>query len=142
MAHQEHTSIKHFLAVYSNKGGVGKSTIAANLACGMAMRGFRVGLMDGDVHGPSMGLMMGNESHPEPFGESGYFPIEAHGVRVMSMANLVNEETPLIWRGARVHGALTQILNQTNWGELDIMVIDMPPGTGDAQLTLAQGLPF
>lgn len=142
MPHREPTSIKHFLAVHSNKGGVGKSSLACNLACGMAARGMRVGLLDGDIHGPSAGLMLGETGRPDPAGEGFVYPLEARGIRFISMANLVTESTPLIWRGAMVHSVLSQFLNQVLWGVLDVLVIDLPPGTGDASLTLAQAVPL
>ncbi len=128
---------RHVIAVASGKGGVGKSTVAVNLAVALAQKGLRVGLIDADIHGPSLGRMLGVTDKPEWEGKV-IQPIEAHGVRAMSMAFLVPETQAMIWRGPMVMGALQQILGQVNWGHLDVMVIDLPPGTGDAQLTLAQ----
>ena len=143
MRHGESTSIRYFVAVHSAKGGVGKSTVAANLAVSLSQRGVRVALLDADVHGPSMGLMMGDDQRPETGpNEDFVYPREKHGVRFLSMANLVTANTPLIWRGAMVHNMLNQFLNGVLWGERDLMLIDMPPGTGDAQLSLAQAVPL
>ena len=135
--------VKQVIAVHSAKGGVGKSTMSVNLAVSLAMKGAKVGLIDADVHGPSGSLMMGNADWPDPGpGENTIIPLEAHGVRFISMGNITNRNTPLIWRGAMVHSVLTQFLNNVVWGELDYLFIDMPPGTGDAQLSLSQGVPL
>jgi ATP-binding protein involved in chromosome partitioning len=132
--------IKHIVAVASGKGGVGKSTTTVNMALAMAKAGFKVGVLDADIYGPSQGLMLGvaEGSHPETMDEKWFVPIQAHGVSVMSMAFLVDANTPMVWRGPMAAGALQQMLLQTNWGELDYLFVDMPPGTGDIQLTLCQ----
>ena len=132
--------IKHIVAVASGKGGVGKSTTTVNLALAMAQAGFKVGVLDADIYGPSLGLMLGiaEGNHPETMQEKWFLPIQAHGVSVMSMAFLVDANSPMVWRGPMAAGALQQMLLQTNWGELDYLFVDMPPGTGDIQLTLCQ----
>jgi|TARA_B110000285_G_C15140091_1_gene630141 ATP-binding protein involved in chromosome partitioning len=132
--------IKHIVAVASGKGGVGKSTTTVNVALAMAKAGFKVGVLDADIYGPSQGLMLGiaEGSHPETMDEKWFVPIQAHGVSVMSMAFLVDANTPMVWRGPMAAGALQQMLLQTAWGELDYLFVDMPPGTGDIQLTLCQ----
>ena len=132
--------IKHIVAVASGKGGVGKSTTTVNVALAMAQAGFKVGVLDADIYGPSQGLMLGiaEGSHPETMEEKWFVPIQAHGVSVMSMAFLVDANTPMVWRGPMAAGALQQMLLQTQWGELDYLFVDMPPGTGDIQLTLCQ----
>lgn len=133
-------SIKHTIAVASGKGGVGKSTTAVNLALALQQRGARVGLLDADIYGPSIALMLGVPSGTRPDTRDGkYFvPVQAHGLLSMSMAYLTNEKTPAVWRGPMAGGALLQMLEQTDWGDLDYLIIDMPPGTGDIQLTLSQ----
>jgi ATP-binding protein involved in chromosome partitioning len=133
-------AIKHIIAVASGKGGVGKSTTAVNLALALAARGGRVGLLDADVYGPSQQTMLGvpEEVRPEQQGGQFLLPVEAHGLKTMSMGYLVTDRTPMVWRGPMAGGALAQMLEQTLWGELDYLVIDMPPGTGDIQLTLSQ----
>ena len=133
-------NIKHIVAVASGKGGVGKSTTTVNVALAMAKAGFKVGVLDADIYGPSQGLMLGiaEGSHPETMDEKWFVPIQAHGVSVMSMAFLVDANTPMVWRGPMAAGALQQMLLQTAWGELDYLFVDMPPGTGDIQLTLCQ----
>ena len=134
--------IDHIVAVASGKGGVGKSTTAANLAVAMASLGRSVGLLDADIYGPSMPRMMAISGKPNsPDGKS-LDPMVNHGVKVMSIGFMVDEETPMIWRGPMVQSALTQMLRDVNWGRLDILVVDMPPGTGDAQLTMAQSVPL
>ena len=130
-------SAHRVIAVASGKGGVGKSTVAVNLAAALAGMGLRTGLIDADIHGPSMGRMLGITRKPDVVGQT-LQPVTAFGLRTMSMAYLVPEDQAMIWRGPMVMGALQQMLGQTEWGELDAMVIDLPPGTGDAQLTLAQ----
>ncbi len=130
-------SVRRVIAVASGKGGVGKSTVAVNLAASLAGMGLRTGLIDADIHGPSMGRMLGITRQPETVGKM-LQPVQAFGLKTMSMAYLVPEDQAMIWRGPMVMGALQQMLGQTEWGELDAMVIDLPPGTGDAQLTLAQ----
>lgn len=133
-------SITHIIAVASGKGGVGKSTTAANLALALAQQGAKVGILDADIYGPSLGILFGIAEGTKPAvkDEKYFIPIEAHGVKVMTMAFLASEQTPMAWRGPMASGALLQLLTQTAWGELDYLVIDMPPGTGDIQLTLAQ----
>jgi len=135
--------VKNIIAVASGKGGVGKSTTAANLALALAQEGARVGILDADIYGPSMGMMMGipEGQRPKVKDEKFFIPIEAHGIQVMSMAFLTNDNTPMVWRGPMVSGALQQLLTQSLWNDLDFLIIDMPPGTGDIQLTLAQKVP-
>ncbi|MFV8820082.1 iron-sulfur cluster carrier protein ApbC [Haliea sp. E17] len=132
--------IKHIIAVASGKGGVGKSTVSVNLALALRATGAKVGLLDADIYGPSQQLMLGIPSGQQPKQQGGNFllPIEAHGLKTMSMGYLVDDRTPMVWRGPMAGGALAQLLEQTLWGELDYLVIDMPPGTGDVQLTLSQ----
>jgi ATP-binding protein involved in chromosome partitioning len=125
------------VAVASGKGGVGKSTVAVNLAVALARQGRRVGLLDADIYGPSLPRMLGLHRKPEVQGER-MLPLPAWGLQAMSIGFLVEEETPMIWRGPMVMGALEQMMGQVEWGALDIMIVDMPPGTGDAQLTMAQ----
>jgi len=134
--------VSSIVAVASGKGGVGKSTTAANLALAFHKAGMRVGILDADIYGPSMPRLMGATGKPELAGERRLMPKEAYGLKVMSIGFLVEEETPMIWRGPMVISALTQMLNDVEWGELDILVVDMPPGTGDAQLTMAQKVPL
>ena len=133
-------AIKHIIAVASGKGGVGKSTTAVNLALALSTKGNSVGLLDADVYGPSQQSMLGVPADVRPEQQGGQFllPVKAHGLRTMSMGYLVTEKTPMVWRGPMAGGALAQMLEQTLWGELDYLVIDMPPGTGDIQLTLSQ----
>ena len=135
--------IKHIVAVASGKGGVGKSTVTANLALALAAEGLKVGLLDADIYGPSQAQMFGvpTGQRPEMAGEQVFSPIEAHGIKTMSMAYLGDVKDPMVWRGPMVDGAFQQLLNQTAWGELDVLLIDMPPGTGDIQLTLSQKVP-
>ncbi len=132
--------IKHIIAVASGKGGVGKSTTAVNLALALKARGAAVGLLDADVYGPSQQIMLGVPAATRPEQQGGQYliPVKAHGLKTMSMAYLVTDRTPMVWRGPMAGGALAQMLEQTLWGELDYLVIDMPPGTGDIQLTLSQ----
>jgi ATP-binding protein involved in chromosome partitioning len=133
---------KAVVAVASGKGGVGKTTVAVNLAVALRQLGHRVGLLDGDIHGPNVPQMMGlPEEQPFAFGEK-IFPPQAHGVTVMSMGLLVPAETPVIWRGPMMHQAIRQLLRDVMWGELDYLIVDLPPGTGDVQLTLTQTLPL
>jgi ATP-binding protein involved in chromosome partitioning len=129
--------VRAIVAVASGKGGVGKSTTAVNIAVALARQGHAVGLLDADIYGPSMPRMLGVSRRPDVRGER-LIPISAWGLKAMSIGFLVEEETPMIWRGPMVMGALEQMLGQVEWGPLDIMIIDMPPGTGDAQLTIAQ----
>ena len=130
------------IAVASGKGGVGKSTTAVNLALAMKANGLRVGILDADIYGPSLPRLLNLTGRPESIGGRTLKPMEAYGVKVMSMGFLVEEETPMIWRGPMVVSALTQMLREVAWGELDVLVVDMPPGTGDAQLTMAQQVPL
>ena len=136
--------ISHVVAVASGKGGVGKSTTSCNLAIGLARLGLRVGIMDADIFGPSQPRLFGLKGKPEtiPGGKLLLKPMERYGVKVMSIGFLVEEETPMIWRGPMVISAITQLLKDVAWGELDILIVDMPPGTGDAQLTMAQQTPL
>ena len=129
--------VKRVIAVASGKGGVGKSTTAVNLAIGLARRGLAVGLLDADIHGPSLPRMLGITGQPE-VRDKRMVPIEAWGLRAMSIGFLVEERTAMVWRGPMVMGALNQLMGDVEWGALDVMVVDMPPGTGDAQLTMAQ----
>ncbi|OLO03214.1 MULTISPECIES: iron-sulfur cluster carrier protein ApbC [Salinicola] len=135
--------IKHIVAVASGKGGVGKSTVTANLALAMAAEGYRVGLLDADIYGPSQARMLGlpENTRPEVIDEKSMKPVMAHGIQAMSMAFMVDINQPMVWRGPMVSGAFQQLLNQTLWNDLDFLFIDMPPGTGDIQLTLAQKVP-
>ncbi|MGE0416698.1 MAG: Mrp/NBP35 family ATP-binding protein [Acetobacteraceae bacterium] len=129
--------VKAIIAVASGKGGVGKSTVAVNLAVSLARQGHRTGLLDADIYGPSLPRMVGVQRKPEVKGDK-MIPLQAWGLSCMSIGFLVDEETPMIWRGPMVMGALEQMMGQVSWGALDILVVDMPPGTGDAQLTMAQ----
>ena len=134
------SQVKKIIAVASGKGGVGKSTTAVNLALALQQGGQRVGLLDADIYGPSIAMMLGvaENTRPQAVDEKYFQPIQAHGLATMSMAYLVTDKTPMAWRGPMAAGALQQLLQQTAWGELDVLVVDMPPGTGDIQLTLAQ----
>ena len=134
--------VRSIVAIASGKGGVGKSTTAVNLALGLAASGHKVGLLDADIYGPSMPRMMGISGQPSSSDGKNLDPLENFGIKVMSMGFLVEEDTPMIWRGPMVQSALEQMMRDVNWGELDVMIIDMPPGTGDAQLTLAQKVPL
>jgi ATP-binding protein involved in chromosome partitioning len=130
------------IAVASGKGGVGKSTVAVNLALGLAAAGHKIGVLDADIYGPSMPRMMGITGRPGSPDGKVLTPMENYGVKCMSIGFLVAEDTPMIWRGPMVMGALEQMLRDVQWGELDVLVVDMPPGTGDAQLTMAQRVPL
>jgi ATP-binding protein involved in chromosome partitioning len=134
--------VDHILAVASGKGGVGKSTVAINLALAMAAEGYRVGLLDADIYGPSLPTMMGLKGVQPTVVEKRIQPIEKFGIRVMSLGFLIEEDTPMVWRGPMVHQAVTQFLREVDWGPLDWLVVDMPPGTGDAHLTLTQAVPL
>jgi ATP-binding protein involved in chromosome partitioning len=135
--------IRHVVAVASGKGGVGKSTVAANLAVALAALGHSVGLLDADIYGPSQPRMMGITGRPTATPDSKrLIPMENFGVRCMSIGFLIKEDTPMVWRGPMVIGALEQLLRDVEWGELDVLVVDMPPGTGDTQLTMSQRVPL
>jgi len=135
-------NVKNIIAVASGKGGVGKSTTSVNLALALAAEGASVGLLDADIYGPSQPRMMGLAGQPESKDGKSLEPMENHGVQTMSIGFLIDEETPMIWRGPMVTQALEQLLNDTNWRDLDYLIIDMPPGTGDTQLTLSQKVPL
>ena len=135
-------NVKNIVAVASGKGGVGKSTTAANLALALAAEGASVGLLDADIYGPSVPAMFGvGSQRPEVIDQKWMVPVEAHGIHTISMGYMVTESTPMVWRGPMASGALQQLLTQTSWPELDYLIIDMPPGTGDIQLTLSQKVP-
>ncbi len=136
--------VKHIIAVASGKGGVGKSTVSINLALGLKALGHRVAILDADIYGPSLPKLLGLSGKPKAADAEGkmLLPMERYGLKAMSIGFLVGEETPMIWRGPMVMSALVQMLRDVQWGEIDIMVVDMPPGTGDAQLTLAQQTPL
>ena len=134
-------NVRNVIAVGSGKGGVGKSTTAVNLALALAAEGLKVGILDADVYGPSVPMMLGLSGRPDsPDGKS-ITPMRAHGVEAMSIGLLVDQDTPMIWRGPMATQALSQLLNDTRWGDLDALVVDLPPGTGDIQLTMAQKIP-
>ena len=134
--------VRSIVAVASGKGGVGKSTVSINLAAALAVSGLKVGMLDADIYGPSMPRMMGISGRPDSPDGQNLMPMRNFGIKCMSIGFLVEEETPMIWRGPMVMSALEQMMSQVAWGELDIMVVDMPPGTGDAQLTMAQRVPL
>jgi ATP-binding protein involved in chromosome partitioning len=134
--------VEAIIAVASGKGGVGKSTTAVNLALGLSALGLKVGILDADIYGPSMPKLLAIRERPQTLGGTRLKPITRYGLTVMSIGFLIDEETPMIWRGPMVISALTQMLREVEWGALDIMVVDMPPGTGDAQLTMAQQVPL
>ena len=134
--------VEAIIAVASGKGGVGKSTTAANLALGLASLGLKVGILDADIYGPSMPRLLGISGKPQSIDGRVLKPMENYGIKVMSMGFLVEEETPMIWRGPMVMSALSQLLREVEWAPLDVLVLDMPPGTGDAQLTVAQQVPL
>jgi ATP-binding protein involved in chromosome partitioning len=134
--------VRHVIAVASGKGGVGKSTVAANLALALAAEGHSVGMLDADIYGPSMPRMLGITGRPQSKDGKILEPMQNYGVKAMSIGFLIKEDTPMIWRGPMVIGALEQMMRDVNWGDLDVLVVDMPPGTGDAQLTLAQRVPL
>ena len=135
-------STKSIIAVASGKGGVGKSTTAVNLALALASSGKKVGLLDADIYGPSIPRMMGTSGQPQSSDGETLDPLENYGVKIMSMGFLVEDDDPIIWRGPMVQSALIQMIRDLNWGELDALVVDMPPGTGDIQLTMAQQVPL
>ncbi|WNK18770.1 iron-sulfur cluster carrier protein ApbC [Halomonas piscis] len=135
--------VKHMIAVASGKGGVGKSTVTANLALALSAEGYRVGVLDADIYGPSQAQMLGVKEgeRPQTEGDQAFYPLKAHGLQAMSIAFLIDHKEPMVWRGPMVVGAFQQLLNQTLWDNLDFLLIDMPPGTGDIQLTLSQKVP-
>jgi ATP-binding protein involved in chromosome partitioning len=134
--------VKAIIAVASGKGGVGKSTVAVNLALGLRDHGLNVGMLDADIYGPSVPKLLAIRGRPQTVGGTRLAPMDGYGLKVMSIGFLVEEETPMIWRGPMVMSALTQMLREVDWGALDVLVVDMPPGTGDAQLTMAQQVPL
>jgi ATP-binding protein involved in chromosome partitioning len=134
--------VENVIAVASGKGGVGKSTVAVNLAAGLAELGARVGLFDADVYGPNVPRMVDADEAPQATGKDTIIPPENYGMKLMSMAFLVGEDDPVIWRGPMVHQLLTQLVEDVQWGDLDYMILDLPPGTGDTQLTVLQTLPL
>jgi ATP-binding protein involved in chromosome partitioning len=134
--------VEAVIAVASGKGGVGKSTTAVNLALGLRDLGLKVGILDADIYGPSMPKLLAIRERPQTLGGTRLKPIARHGLAIMSIGFLIDEETPMIWRGPMVMSAITQMLRDVEWGTLDVMVVDMPPGTGDAQLTMAQQVPL
>ncbi|NRA21972.1 MAG: iron-sulfur cluster carrier protein ApbC [Oceanospirillaceae bacterium] len=138
------SKVKNILGIASGKGGVGKSTTAVNLALALVAEGAKVGILDADIYGPSQGMMLGVKpgTQPEPAGKNMMLPLQAQGVVSMSIAYMVDETTPMVWRGPMASGAINQMVNQTQWGELDYLLIDMPPGTGDIHLTLSQKVPM
>ena len=132
-------TVKKIIGVASGKGGVGKSTTAVNLALALAREGKKVALVDADIYGPSIPTMLGYEGQPLLSDDGQTFnPFETYGIKSISIGSLISRDTPIIWRGVKISGALEQLMRQTNWGEIDVMVIDMPPGTGDIQITLSQ----
>ena len=134
-------NVKNIIAVASGKGGVGKSTTAVNLALALAAEGANVGILDADIYGPSQPMMLGITGRPETSDGKSMEPMESHGIQAMSIGFLVDVDTPMVWRGPMVTGALEQLLRETRWRELDYLLVDMPPGTGDIQLTLSQKVP-
>ena len=135
-------NVKHFVAVGAGKGGVGKSTVAINLAVGLARTGLKVGLLDGDIYGPSLPTMLGTDRYETRTSGKMFIPFELHGIKAMTIGALVEDDKPLIWRGPMAHGAFSQLATQTDWGELEYLIIDLPPGTGDVPLTMSQLLPL
>ncbi len=134
-------SVRNIIAVGSGKGGVGKSTTSVNLALALAAEGLAVGVLDADVYGPSITMMLGLSGRPDSPDGKTIEPKRSHGLEAMSIGLLVDQDTPMIWRGPMATSALTQLLTDTRWGELDVLVVDLPPGTGDIQLTMAQKIP-
>lgn len=134
--------VKSVVAVASGKGGVGKTTVAVNLAIAMARQGARVGLMDGDVYGPNVPIMLGTSEQPRALSERRILPVEAYGVKMISIGLLAPGDKPMIWRGPMLHSVVQQFIRSVEWGELDYLLIDLPPGTGDVQLSLVQTVPL
>ncbi|MBI3307331.1 MAG: Mrp/NBP35 family ATP-binding protein [Candidatus Omnitrophica bacterium] len=143
-AKQQISGIDHIVAVASGKGGVGKTTVAVNLACALVKEGYQVGLMDGDIYGPNVPLMLGisHETRPHVNPEGKIIPLEKYGLKVISMGILVPPDQPMVWRGPMLHSAVTQFLQKVDWGKLDYLLVDLPPGTGDVQLSLVQTVPL
>ena len=135
-------NVKHVIAVGSGKGGVGKSTVSVNLALALVGAGYKVGLLDADVYGPSIPLMLGVSGQPMATAEDKIMPLYAHGLSIMSMGFLLEPGQAVVWRGPMVHGVVSQFIKEVDWGELDYLIIDLPPGTGDAPMSLIQALPF
>lgn len=138
-------NVKHTIAVASGKGGVGKSTVSVNLALALSKLGYKVGLIDADIYGPSIPLMMGVSGKPQIYQEEGtnkMIPLENYGIKMMSIGFLIDDDNPVIWRGPMASGALKQFMSDVNWGELDYLIYDLPPGTGDIVLTLVQTIPL
>lgn len=133
--------VKNVIAVASGKGGVGKSTTAVNLALALSAEGARVGMLDADIYGPSLPMMLGIDGRPESSDGQTMEPLEGHGLQANSIGFLIEQDNPMVWRGPMVTSALEQLLRQTNWHDLDYLIVDMPPGTGDIQLTLSQKVP-
>ncbi len=133
--------VKNIIAIASGKGGVGKSTTAVNLALALSAEGAKVGILDADIYGPSMPMMLGISGRPDSYAENSIEPMAGHGLQVSSIGFLIEEDSPMVWRGPMVTSALEQLLRQTNWQQLDYLIVDMPPGTGDIQLTLSQKVP-
>ncbi len=134
--------VKSVVAVASGKGGVGKTTVAVNLAIALARQGARVGLMDGDVYGPNVPIMLGTSEQPRALSERRILPVEAYGVKMISIGLLAPGDKPMIWRGPMLHSVVQQFVRSVEWGELDYLLIDLPPGTGDVQLSLVQTVPL
>lgn len=138
--------VKHIILVASGKGGVGKSTVSVNFAMAMAMQGFKVGLLDADIYGPSIPIMFGTEeTRPQCYEENGktvILPVEKYGIKILSIGHFADKDQPLIWRGPMAVGALNQLMTETRWDDLDYLIVDMPPGTGDIQISMAQSYPI
>jgi ATP-binding protein involved in chromosome partitioning len=140
LKNESDNEIRNVIAIASGKGGVGKSTVAVNMAVALAQTGVKVGLLDADIYGPNIPRMMGVERLPNPTEENKIAPAEIHGLKIMSIGFMVQKETPLIWRGPMLNSAIKQFITDVTWGELDYLIVDLPPGTGDAQLSLIQNL--